>query len=162
MRRTWTHRLGMLFAVALAAPMSGWSQTLPPASRTVYKCEQQGRIVYSDSPCLGAQKLEIEPTRGLNASSGRVRTGPDVQREKQRELVAEAVRPLSGMEAREFDRLGRRLKLPAASQRACGSLDQSIPALERRELQAPAGESRQAVQRELLAARAAFRTHRCD
>ncbi|MFN6994505.1 MAG: DUF4124 domain-containing protein [Aquincola tertiaricarbonis] len=142
--------------------MSSWSQNLPPASRTVYKCEQQGRIVYSDSPCLGAQKLEIEPTRGLNASSGRVRTGPDVHREKQRELVAEAVRPLSGMEAREFDRLGRRMQLPAATQRACRSLDQSIPALEQQERQALDGAPRQAVQQELLAARSAFRTHRCD
>lgn len=162
MTRMWTRRMQMLFALALAAPTAGWSQSLPPASRTVYKCEQQGRVVYSDSPCLGAQKLEIEPTRGLNASSGRERTGPDVQREKQRELVAEAVRPLTGMEARELDRQGRRMQLPAASQRACRSLDQSIPALEQREMRAPAGTSRQAVQQELLAARAAFRQHRCD
>tara|TARA_B100001105_G_scaffold246562_1_gene230386 strand:+ start:2992 stop:3447 length:456 start_codon:yes stop_codon:yes gene_type:complete len=151
-----------LFGLLSATPMAGWGQKLPPASRTVYKCEQQGRVVYSDTPCLGAQKLDIEPTRGLDASSGRARTGADVQREKQRELVAEAVRPLSGMNSREFDRAARRTQLPAASQRACGALDESIPRLERREQQAAEGPSRQAVQRELLTARAAFRHHRCD
>ena len=34
-------------------------------SRSVYKCNGNGIPIYSDAPCLGAERLEIEPTRGV-------------------------------------------------------------------------------------------------
>ena len=43
---------------------------LPPTSRTVYKCQEGAKTVYSDEPCLGAQRINVEPTRGLDKSSG--------------------------------------------------------------------------------------------
>lgn len=149
----------------LLVPLTVAAQKLPAPSRTVYKCEERGRVTYSDSPCLDAQKLEVEPTRGMDSSSGRARTGADVQREKQRELLSDAVRPLAGpdVDGQRLDRLGRRMQLPAESQRACGALDRSIPALEQRAAQPThIAEQRQAVAQELLAARQAFRAHRCD
>ena len=76
------------------------AQPLPPPSRTVFKCDEGGRVVYSDRPCLGAKKIEVEPTRGVSRLSGRERVGSDVQREVFRENVAEALRPATDMNPR--------------------------------------------------------------
>jgi len=36
---------------------------LRPA-KTVFKCEENGKVIYSDSPCLGAKTVDVEPPRG--------------------------------------------------------------------------------------------------
>lgn len=60
------------------------AQSLQPPSRTVFKCNQGGKTVYSDAPCLGAQRIEVEPTRGVSKLSGKERIGNDVQQECRR------------------------------------------------------------------------------
>lgn len=101
----------------------GHAQELPPVSRTVFKCQVAGKTVYSDSPCLGARQIDIEPTRGLNQTSGRVRVGADVAREQWRETLAEALHPLTGMDAKQRAVHGRRNKLSLDAQRECPRLD---------------------------------------
>jgi hypothetical protein len=54
------------------------AQKLPAPTREVLRCEVNGKVSYSDAPCLGASKVNVEPTIGLDKSSGRVRTGADV------------------------------------------------------------------------------------
>ncbi|MDD2925307.1 hypothetical protein [Rhodoferax sp.] len=103
----------------------------------MFKCQVAGKMVYSDSPCPGAQRLEVEPTRGLNKTSGREVIGRDVQREHHREIFADAVRPLTGMDARQLDALSRRMKLTAGTQQTCSRLDTQIPAAEKEEKLAP-------------------------
>ena len=51
---------------------------------------------------MGAQVIDVEPTRGLNKSSGRVQIGADVQHEQHREMIAEALRPLTGLDAKQL------------------------------------------------------------
>src|SRR6476661_7015531 len=102
---------------------SAFAQSLPLPSRTVYKCILEGKASYSDSPCPGASKLEIEPTRGMNKSSGRELVGADVRREQHREAFAEAIRPLTGMDAKQFETQSRRINLPAHAQQQCRRLD---------------------------------------
>jgi hypothetical protein len=46
-------------AAAAAVALPAASQTLPPSPRMVFKCEQAGRVVYTDQPCSGAQKSEL-------------------------------------------------------------------------------------------------------
>lgn len=140
------------------------SQHLPPPSRTVFKCESGGKTVYSDSPCLGAQKLQIEPTRGLNGDTGQKRVGADVRHEMHREAMAEALKPITGMDARQLDVAGRRMRLPAASQQTCRELDSQIAGLEASERAAAAARSTSAlpdIQARLLDARGRFRSLRC-
>jgi hypothetical protein len=60
----------------------GQAQKLPPVSRTVFKCQVVGKVVYTDAPCLGAQQIDVEPTRGLNQTSGQKRIGTDVMHEQ--------------------------------------------------------------------------------
>ena len=104
--------------------------TLPPTSRTVYKCNEKGKTVYSDAPCLGATKVDVEPTRGFNKDTGREIIGTDVRREQHRELMADAFKPLTGLTAEQYKVHERRYKLSPESQQACKRLDQLIPQAE--------------------------------
>lgn len=147
----------VIFGISSAAQ----GQTLPPPSRTVFKCEQAGKVVYSDSPCLGAKKIDIEPTRGLNKSTGRELVGRDVRHEQHREAMAQALHPITGMNAQQLDQSGRRRQLPAEAQRTCRKLDVDIPALEAQE-KTTQGATRSDAQRELFNARQSFRELRCN
>jgi hypothetical protein len=144
--------VGLSFAAASAA---SFAQTLSPPSRSVYKCSANGKTTYSDAPCLGAQRLDIEPTRGVGGREGR-----DVQRERHREMMAEAIRPLTGMNAKQLDLHGRRMKLTPEAQRECRALDAQTPATEQDEAQA-AGERREIVKVNLFNLRQRQRELRC-
>lgn len=139
---------------------AAFAQTLPPTSRMAYKCEVRGRTVYSDTPCIGAEKLHLEPTKGLNRFSGREVIGNDVRREKEREMFADAVRPLTGMNAAQLDTAGRRQKLSPSAQQECRSLDSSILELERSEKQSTQT-ALKAVQNNLYRERKRFHDLRC-
>ena len=142
------------------ASTQAYSQKLPPTSRSVFKCEVAGKVVYSDAPCLGAQKIDVEPTRGLSKTSGREQVGNDVRREQHREMFAEAVRPLTGMDAKQLDVQGRRMKLTADAQRECRRLDAEIPVAEKQEklVKQPALTD---VQAQLFRMRRSFREQGC-
>ena len=106
---------------------------LPAPSRTVFKCEVAGKVVYSDSPCLGAQKIDVEPTRGLNKSTGRELIGSDVRQEGHRENISAAIQPITGMNSKQFETHGRRMKLSSEVQKECKHLDIKIPIAEQEE-----------------------------
>jgi len=52
---------------------------------------------------VGAQKLDVTPTRGMNKSTGRELTGANVRREVFREQLSDAVRPITGMNAQQVE-----------------------------------------------------------
>lgn len=151
-------------AIVLAATLfvgPALAQKLPPPSRTIYKCQEAGKVSYSDAPCLGAEKIDIQPTRGLNKFTDKELIGNDVRHEKSRELMADALRPLTGMDAKQLDRSGRRMKLSASAQQRCKVLDQEIPELEKQEHAVPA-EDIKTVQKRLFELRTEFRAERCQ
>ena len=123
---TWLVAIFISTLVKMALAQS----TLPPTSRTVYKCNEKGKTVYSDAPCLGATKVDVEPTRGFNKDTGREIIGNDVRREKRSEMMAEAIKPLTGMNADQYKVYERRYKLSPESKQACKRLDQLIPQAE--------------------------------
>ena len=154
-------RAGVIALVLIAVgTYFAFAQKLPPTTRTVYKCEVNGKTIYSDDPCVGAQKLEVEPTRGVDTSAGPRRVGADVQREQHREAIAEAIRPLTGMDAKQLDVAGRRMKLAPEARRQCSDLDRAVPAMESRERLAKANE-RETVQKQLHELRVRARELRC-
>ena len=126
-KQTGVAALLVIFAIDVCIAQTS---RLPPTSRTVYKCEVAGKAIYSDAPCLGAKKIDVEPTRGLSRFSGHERVGADVQHEHSREIFAEAVRPLTGLDAKQLQAQGRRMKLTASEQSECRRLDMEIPAAE--------------------------------
>jgi len=154
--------LATAFALILLSINTVIAQTLPPPTRTVYKCDLNGKPYYSDAPCLGAKKIDIEPTRGLNKSTGKERIGKDVQHEKHRELIAEAVRPVTGMDSKRFDQAGRRSKLTSDQQRMCKQLDSLLPQAELKERNSDNSSKLAIAQQELHKLRLAYREGRCE
>ena len=136
------------------------AQKLPKPTRDVYKCEQGGKVVYSDVPCLGASKVDVEPTRGLDSMSGKKMTGADVRRERTNEAIAEAYKPLFNETAQQRETRHRRFKLPANAQQQCAQLDARLPVLEQREQEARQADLA-AVQKDLLGARQQYRALGC-
>ena len=149
----------ILICMAMASTLAH-AQKLPPVSRTVFKCEVAGKTVYSDSPCLGAKQIDVEPTRGLNQTSGRVRTGADVAREHNREMFAEAVHPLTGMDAKQLAVQGRRNKLGLETQRECPRLDGDLSVAQQDEKKATAPDLKE-VQMKLFQMRKRFQELGC-
>jgi hypothetical protein len=145
---------------ALALPMAGLTSPLPPPSRTMFKCLEGKKLTYTDQPCLGAQRLDVVPSRGLNKLSGTERTGADVARERYRENLAGAIQPLSGMQAQQFEVAVRRQNLGSADRRECYSLDPGIAAAEARERGADRTTLR-AVQQQLFLLRKRYAELRC-
>lgn len=137
-----------------------FAQQLPAPSRTVFKCTVNGATVYSDAPCKGAERIDVEPTRGANSYSGRQLTGKDVRHEQNREAFAEAIRPITGMNAKQFDTFGRRTRLRPEAQHECKRLDNNIPSLEREEATATA-KMHSSIQARLLYLRQQFRELGC-
>jgi hypothetical protein len=153
-----TYCVVVLFAAAGLSAAAN-AQRLPPTSRTVFKCEVAGKVVYSDEPCPAAKRLEIEPTRGLT-TTGKEGKGADVRHEIYREQIGEAVRPVTGMNPTQFEVARKRVYLAPEVQRECRRLDASMPLSEAREREAKGTELTQ-VQSDLLGQRKRFKALKC-
>lgn len=136
------------------------AQKLPPASRTVYKCTVNNKTVYSDEPCLGAQVIDVQPTRGMNKSTGRELTGSDVANEKRREQFADAVKPITGKSSQQMEVHRRRFNLSPEAKAECGKLDRGITRAEADEGVA-SGEAQADIQRNLFTMRKRSRDLGC-
>jgi hypothetical protein len=154
-RKANRYRLQFALFMLVLASSSACAQSLPKPSRTIFKCEVQGKITYSDEPCLGAKRLDAEPTRGADSYSGQRRLSEDVSLELRRESLAKALQPITGLNAQQFDALARRQGLDANGQRECRQLERDI-------LQLESGSSADtALQSDLLARRKRYKQLRC-
>ena len=134
--------------------------TLARPSRTAFKCIVAGKVTYSDEPCVGAERVDLQPTRGLGKYSGKELVGADVRRARNREQIAEAIRPITSMGNAQFEVASRRANLSASAKSECISLDNRLPQMEQQERLA-AAEDKQLVQRKLFGLRARFRQLGC-
>lgn len=148
------HQKHVIWVVVAGVLLAGaaYAQNLPQTSRTVYKCVVNGKVSYSDEPCVGAERIVVEPTRGMNKSTGRELSGKDVQREHQTELIADAVKPITGMNRQQYETARRRVYLPPEAKAECNRLDLQLPRMESTE-QASTGERKAIVQSSLMALR---------
>lgn len=149
-----------LVPMLASAPASVGAQALPAPGRVIYKCIVGGKIAYTDEPCLGAQRLDIEPSRGLDKFSGKQMTGADVRTELHREMFGEALRPLTGLDGKAYATEVRRYKLNGYAKAECRSLDNHLPGIEAIERTA-SKEVRPAIQHELLVMRQRYKTLGC-
>jgi len=99
------------------------------AQKPVYRCETAGRVSYSDAPCVGATEIDATPTQGMDKMTGKSRKGKDVRRDEYNTALAEAIQPLTGMNADEYRVYQRRFKLSPADKLECARLDSRLPAL---------------------------------
>ena len=120
-----------------------------------------GKVVYSDSPCLGAKKIDAEPTRGVNKLSGKPRTGDDVRLEEHKDQLHKGlVQPITGMDSKQYEVYDRRFKLPPAAKKECAQLDGTLNRTEREEKEATK-QSLPEVQQRLFEHRSRYRELRC-
>ena len=151
---------GGLVALFLCTSAQAQPSTLPCPTRTVFKCEVDGKVVYSDEPCVGAKRVDVEPTKGLNRSTGREVIGKDVARVTQSAQLSEAIRPITGMSAERFEVEKRRVYLAPEIKSECNRLDTVIGAGERREAVLQ-GVEKVAVQQQLYSMRKRYREATC-
>lgn len=149
-----------LFGIPLVLAANSAMAQLPAPTQTVYKCTIGGKIRYSDEPCLGAKRIDVTPTRGVDRLSGAARIGKDAARERRSEQFARAVEPITGMNEAEFATAARRARLGAESQRECRQLEAAIVASEKAERSGfePAIQS---TQQELFRLRKRYKTLAC-
>lgn len=124
-------------------------------AQPVYKCQSQGKTIYSHEPCLGAAVVDTTPTQGLDKSSGTSRKGADVQRNEHNKAMAEALKPLFNETPEQRNTRHRRAKLPASEQQECHALDGRLPGQEN------AAKSGGQTAIDLLASRKRYRDLRC-
>lgn len=150
-RASTLHRLAV-FGIAWCA--------LAVAAQTVYRCEAQGKVVYSHEPCVGAKPVDTTPTQGLDKSSGKSRKGADVRRAETDKMFGDAMRPITGLDHKQRDTLHRRFKLPHAAKLECAVLDTRLTSHEAAERNA-APQSLKAAQQELFESRKRYRELSC-
>jgi len=142
------------------ATVAIWAAVLGAAApaataQPVYKCQSQGKTVYSHEPCLGTQVVDTTPTQGLDKSSGTSRKGADVRKNEHNKAMAEAFKPLLNETPEQREARHRRFKLTASEQQECYALDARLPQQE----SAAKGGGQEAV--DLLVMRKRYRDLRC-
>jgi hypothetical protein len=152
-------RAGLLVMLLPSDLVSAQSQ-LPAPSRTIYQCKTNGTVSYSDEPCVGAQRIDASPARGISHLSGSPKVGKDVANEIQREQFATAVQPLTGMTPSQLATASRRNALAPAARRECNQLEPAILDLEQAEKRADAAAIK-SIQLDLYVLRKRYRKLVC-
>ncbi len=130
------------------------------AQKPVYRCETAGRVSYSDAPCVGATEIDATPTQGMDKMTGKSRKGKDVRRDEYNTALAEAIQPLTGMNADEYRVYQRRFKLSPADKLECARLDNRLPTL-KKSVQAAAANDLAQTEVDLYKARKRFNDLNC-
>ena len=151
-RRAWV-RVACAVACVLAA--SGAS------AQRVYKCTSGRTVLYSHEPCLDAQVVDVTPTQGMNRSSGVSRKGADVQRIETRTMLANAMKPLTGMDEPQLKKLGERQRLAPSARQECDRLDARLAQEEAQTAQAVGEVDRQARAARVFESRGRYRGLGC-
>ena len=130
----------MLVLIVATFSICAVAQSAPTASRSAFKCKVDGKIVYSDEPCLGAEKIDFEPSKNANVTPRTVRSSdtrrPQPQREPEKEANAENRHALTDAEPAPAEAVSGRARLSSTSQRECRDLESGIARLEREEKEA--------------------------
>jgi hypothetical protein len=149
-----------LFAACIVLTGLANAQKLAEPARTIYKCTVDGKVVYTDDPCPGAARVDVQTTRGVNKTTGKELVGADVRRERNNEMMAEALRPIFGEDAKQRETRHRRFKLSAQAKAECENLDRVLPAREAEESSVTA-QDRPQLQKDLLRMRKHHRELGC-
>lgn len=102
------------------------------AQKPVYRCEAAGKVSYSDAPCVGAREIDATPTQGIDKMTGASRKGADVRRDEHNAVMANALKPLTGMSADQYRAHKHRFKFSPGDKEECARLDTQLPELKQR------------------------------
>ena len=153
-----TDRSPMLKIATLSACLLISSSVL--AQKAVYRCETAGKVSYSHEPCLGAKEIDATPTQGMDKMTGQSRKGRDVLRHEHDGLMADALKPLTGMSPDQYRVYKHRFNLSPQDKNACAKLDYDLPGLKQRAANAPTADQA-AAEVDLYKARKRFNDLNC-
>ena len=148
-------RLRLACAVVCALAASG------AGAQRVYKCTSGRSVSYSHEPCLDAQVVDVVPTQGMDRASGVSRKGSDVQRIEHRAMLADALKPLTGMDEKQFDQFSDRQRLDPQVREACDQIDARLAQQEAQAAQPGTDAERKAYATLLFESRQRYRRLRC-
>lgn len=127
----------------------------------VYKCtSENGKVLYSNEPCVGAERIDATASRGFNKSSGRVLKGNSVQKEEADQMIERSAQITLGREWK-LEKARKRQFLRFDDKAKCEKLDYDIDRLERLEKASKGKPELRDVQIELFEKRTAFREIDC-
>lgn len=149
-----------LFVGVIAVALHLLSASSAYAQPKVYRCEANGKVSYSDAPCVGAKVIDATPTQGMDKMGGSSRKGREVQQDEFHRQFDSALRPLHGRSHEDMNVARRRVNLPAGDQAQCSHLDRLMPSLEADANQA-AAEAKAKADVELYKARKRFFDLKC-
>src|SRR6218665_1642293 len=139
--------------------------TCHAASNTVYRCEQGGKVIYTDEPCMNAKEVDVTPTEGMNKWSGKERVAPALQNRQATELrrkeLGKALRPLTGQDDEKWQESLKHESRPAETRNECRRLDNLIPALKESAAGAARSGDKQNAETALYNARNRFKDLKC-
>ena len=81
---------------------------------------------------VGAKEIDTTPTQGMDKMTGASRKGADVQRAEHNALMADALKPLTGMSPEQYRVYKHRFKLSPRNKAECTRLDTELPELKQR------------------------------
>lgn len=150
-------RIGNLAAMATVLTLLSSA-----AVAQVYRCEVNGKVSYSDEPCMGAKRVDVRPTRGLDKLSGKSSKGAEVRAEEFNKQAADALRPIFRETPDQRATRHRRFRnnLTPEEVAECYLLDARMESAEGREKVARGAELKQ-VQLQLLKQRQRHRELKC-
>lgn len=128
----------------------------------VYKCDQNGKTVYGDAPCLGAKRVNVTPTQGADKWTGKSKKGEDVRTDEFQTAMSKALKPLLGETPEQYKTRHRRTQagLTMRDMNRCTALDRQLQALEQTERDAT-GERLESTQKQLLQVRQQYYGMKC-
>ena len=101
---------------------------VPALGQPIYRCEYQGKIGYSDEPCMNAKVVDVLPTEGAHSLSGKKTSNAGSRQEETRKIIDNALMPITGLTHEQMKVERRRMKLPAQDKFECVWLDTKINA----------------------------------
>ena len=126
----------------------------------VYKCTVSGKTLYSNEPCVGAQRIDATPPRGFNKSSGQVLKGKDVRQEEIDEMLEKIAQTTLGQEWNQ--QKARKRQFHTSNDKAqCARLDLEIEQLEAMKKANQTSPTLAEVQKALFQKRKTFRDLDC-
>lgn len=120
----------LYWGVVLMVSAMAWScgaHAAQKAEKTVYRCEQGGRVTYTDEPCVDARAVDVTPTEGLNKWSGQERVAPQLQQQRAARQVREAMQGVPALKPSPVEPVAEHRSLAQVPGRALESVRRVLP-----------------------------------
>lgn len=155
-------RLSNALITSAALAIASTAQAAGPA---VYRCEQGGKVTYTDEPCMHAKEVDVTPTEGMNRWTGKEKVSRELRNKQHREIrekgMGKALRPLTGQSDEQWQESLRYQRRPAETRDECRRLERALGPLKEGAASARPGQEKQRAETALYGTRKRFKDLKC-